>query len=160
VRSFEDLPHDRFGSLVGVALIAEGVLFAAMRLLALVYAVANSANVSDEAKPSPLEFLPWLLVAVTIIAVLARAGVQLRRQPDGAWGVGRVIGRLILLGAAFLNGVLAVKAVKALTGPKHLYTEARVAWIVGLSLAVMILAGLIRDAALGAGGSAPSRVAR
>ena len=46
MRSFEDLPHDRFGSLVGVALIAEAVLFAAMRLLALVYAVANSERIA------------------------------------------------------------------------------------------------------------------
>ncbi len=148
MRSYEDLPRDRFGSLVGAGLIAEGLLVAIVRLLALVYALANEANVSDEAKAPARSFLPWLLVSAAIITVLLWAGVQLRRQPDGAWSVARTIGRLVLIAAALLNIVVAVRAVTALTSSNDLRAEAGVAWIAVLAVAATILVGMLRDAAI------------
>jgi hypothetical protein len=147
VATFRPDPGDAFARLVGALLVAEAVLLGISRFLTLVYIVAGQVYRPDEEHLAKTAYLPFLLIAVTFVAILGWAGGQLRRTPAGAWRAGGVAARIDLALAGALNAVVLVWAIVALSRSGHHPIEAIVTWAVGIAVTLTILTGLVRDAA-------------
>jgi hypothetical protein len=156
VATFRPDPGDAFARLVGATLVTEAVLLGISRLLTLVYLVAGQVYRPDEEHLAKTSYVPFLAIAVALVAVLGWAGAQLRRTPEGAWRAGGVAARIDLVLAGVLNAIVLVRAVMALLSAGHHPVEAYVAWAVAVVATLMVLTGLIRDAA----GLARPRAAR
>lgn len=138
----------RFGRLVGAILIAEGVLVAILRFLALVYVVASEAYSADRFRTPLPEFLPWVLITVVVSFVLLWAGSFLRRTPYGAWREVGLDARLDLIAACLLNiGALAWAMSGLARSP--LTIEAALTWVALGVASLLAIVGLVRDAAHG-----------
>ena len=142
---------DPFARWVGGALMAEALLLAVARLLTLVYVVAVQANRPDEEHLRKIVYVPYVLISITLVAILVWAGAQLRRSPGGAWRVARVTGRIDLVLAGALNAYLVTMAVLGVLSRDPGQSDPLVAWLVTGFVALAIVVGLVRDAARRAG---------
>jgi hypothetical protein len=132
---------------VGGVLVAEAFLLMASRIFTLIYNVAQEVNLPDKHRTRPIIFLLFLLISIVPVSILAWAGGQLRRTPGGAWRVATLPGRLDLAAAGLLNVVLATWASVNLVSAGSLGTEGLVAWLLTGLFALVVVVGLVRDAA-------------
>jgi hypothetical protein len=138
---------DPFARWIGAALIAEAVLIAMARVLTLVYVVAVQVYRPDEEHLKRIVYVPYVLISIGIVVILAWAGGQLRRTPAGAWREARVAGRIDLALAAAMNVYLVTLAVVGVFSRDQGEGEALVAWLVTGVVALTVVVGLVRDAA-------------
>ena len=138
-----DTKGDWFGRMVGAILIAEGVLVAILRFLALVYVVASEAYAADRFRTPLPSFLPWVLITVAVSLVLVWAGSFFRRAPTGAWRSVGVNARIDLVAACLLNVAALVWAVIGLARSPST-VEASLTWIV-LGLVSLLAIGRARS---------------
>lgn len=138
---------DPFARWVGAALIAEGLLLAAARLLTLVYVVAGQTYRPDSEHLKQIAYVPYVLISIGLVTILAWAGAQLRRTPKGAWHSARVPGRIDLALAAALNAYLVALAVLGVLSREPGQGEPLVAWAVTGLVSLAVVVGVVRDAA-------------
>jgi hypothetical protein len=137
---------DPFARSVGAALVCEACLLAASRLFTLIYVVASEVNLPDKHRSPGSLFLTYFLTSIALVTVLSWAGAQLRRTPEGAWRAARILGRIDLVLAGLLNAALAAwAATKLSSGPGGV--EGVAAWVLTALVALVIVAGLLRDLA-------------
>jgi hypothetical protein len=134
-----------FGRLLGAILIAEGVLVAILRFLALVYVVASEAYNADRFRTPLPGFLPWVLITVAVSFVLVWAGSFFRRTPEGAWAEVGLSARVDLGVACLLNVGALAWAVSALARSPST-VEASMTWIALGVASFLTIVGLVRDA--------------
>jgi len=144
----------RFGRVVGVLLITEGVLVAILRFLSFVYVLASEAYNADRFRTPLSHFLPSLLIAAAATFVLVWAGSFLRREPLGAWVEVGPAGHVAIVAAGLLNVAALATAVTGLARSPAT-VEGAVTWIALAVTAVVVIVGLVRDALRSRPGSEP-----
>jgi hypothetical protein len=140
-----DVKRERFGRLVGAILIAEGVLVAILRFLALVYVVASEAYNADRFRTPLPSFLPWVLITVAVSFALVWAGSFLRRAPEGAWAEVGLDARIDLVAACVLNVGALVRAVFGLARSPSSVEASLTSIALGVA-SLLVIVGLARDA--------------
>jgi hypothetical protein len=138
---------DAFARSVGAALIAESVLLLASRIFTLVYSVANEVNVPDKHRTPTSTLALYLLFSIVPFVALAWAGGQLRRTPAGAWREASWPGRVALALAGVVNVALGTWAGMHLASSGPAGKEGLVAWLLTIVVALLVVVGLVRDAA-------------
>jgi hypothetical protein len=136
---------ERFGRLLGGILIAEGVLVAILRFLALVYVVASEAYSADRFRTPLPSFLPSVLITLAVSFVLVWAGSFFRRTPDRAWAQAGLNARVDLVIACLLNVGALVWVVSGLARSPST-AEASLTWIALGVASLLTIFGRVRDA--------------
>jgi hypothetical protein len=136
---------ERSGRLVGAILIAEGLLVAMLRFVALVYVVASEAYAADRFRTPLPSFLPWVLITAAVTFVLVWAGSFFRRAPTGAWRSVGLDARIDLVAACLLNVVALAWAVTGLVRSPST-VEASLTWTVIGVVSLVAIVGLAHDA--------------
>jgi hypothetical protein len=140
----ENDSKQRLSRLVGSILIAEGLLLAILRFLALVYVVASQAYTADRFRTPLRNFIPLVVITIAASLALVWAGSFLRRAPDGAWSRIGVHARVDLIAALLLNVAALVWAVSGLIRSPST-AEGSLMWVVLGAASLLVVVGLARD---------------
>jgi hypothetical protein len=140
----ENDSKERLGRLVGSILIAEGLLIAILRFLALVYVVASQAYTADRFRTPLRSFIPWVVITTAASLALVWAGSFFRRAPDGAWSQIGLDARVDLIAALLLNVAALVWAVSGLIRSPST-PEASLTWVALVAMSFLVVVGLVRD---------------
>jgi hypothetical protein len=141
-----ETPSEREGKALGALLITQGVLFAILRFLTLVYVVASEAYNADRFRTPLPDFVPWIVVTVVVSFVLIWGGSFYRRSPAGAWGEVGAGAQMDLVAAGLVNLIAIYAAVAGLVrSPSS--TEAAITWIALALISSLVVAGIVHDVA-------------